>query len=141
MARENDLERSEAQERGAGLRSWKREDPRNRLGPVLNIGGEPVGKYSGGTSHARHDPALRVDSRHPRPPRPLLRRAAALPAQPAAERRSAPAVSAGVRPGPAWELHRQRHCRGTAVRSDEAGSAEPLHPSRLFIYYNERVME
>ena len=56
------------------------------------------------------------------------------------EGRSPSAMPARLRPGTARELHRERDRRGVRVRAAQAGQKDFM-PSRLFIYYNERVME
>ena len=50
-------------------------------------------------------------------------------------------MPARLRSGPVGKLHRQCHRRRHRVRPDEREAPADLHPSRLFIYYNERVIE
>src|SRR5438477_4556909 len=84
---------------------------------------------------------LRLDPRHPGPTRLSLRRPARFPARLTAQGRSAPAMPARLRSGPVGKLHQQRHRRRDRVRQMKEKLPQIFVPSRLFIYYNERVIE
>ena len=57
------------------------------------------------------------------------------------QRRSETAVSGGLRPGTAWQLHRKQHSGSGQFDLMKEKQKSIWVPSRLFIYYNERVIE